>query len=244
MTTAHCTPRPVWLNKRRQFIASHTRRDWWCFDPRFSEWRHQLKQKCKHLLFILNCTSSQHFGCINITDLNVSAYFRYINETEYNLYPWWFIVISFTSTVEPYISLQYIPFSHQLSNNPYRYSSSISFISSVELPVSLLSLRWHHNESDCVSNHQPHYCLLNCLFRCRSKKTSKLRVPGLCARNSPVTGEFPAQMASNAENVSIWWRHHGIFLRNDTKAIRFTCWSIGMVHVIHFCFRLSIPGCH
>ena len=46
------------------------------------------------------------------------------------------------------------------------------------------------------------------LFRCRSKKTSKLRVTGLCARNSPVTGEFPAQLASNAENVSIWWRHH------------------------------------
>ena len=31
---------------------------------------------------------------------------------------------------------------------------------------------------------------------------------GLCAGNSPVTGEFPAQMASNAENVLIWWRHH------------------------------------
>ena len=26
--------------------------------------------------------------------------------------------------------------------------------------------------------------------------------------NSPVTDEFPAQKASNAENVSIWWRHH------------------------------------
>ena len=26
--------------------------------------------------------------------------------------------------------------------------------------------------------------------------------------NSPVTGEFPTQMDSNAENVSIWWRHH------------------------------------
>ena len=24
----------------------------------------------------------------------------------------------------------------------------------------------------------------------------------------PGTGEFPAKMASNAENVSIWWRHH------------------------------------
>ena len=39
-------------------------------------------------------------------------------------------------------------------------------------------------------------------------KTSKLRVTGLCAGSSPGTGEFPAQMASNAENVSIWWRHH------------------------------------
>ena len=41
-----------------------------------------------------------------------------------------------------------------------------------------------------------------------SKKTSKLRDTGLCVGNSPVTSEFPAQMASNAENVSIWWRHH------------------------------------
>ena len=33
-------------------------------------------------------------------------------------------------------------------------------------------------------------------------------VTGLCAGNSPGTGEFPAQLASNAETVSIWWRHH------------------------------------
>ena len=42
------------------------------------------------------------------------------------------------------------------------------------------------------------------------KKTLKLCVTGLCAGNSPVTGEFPAQMASNAKNVSIWWRHHEV----------------------------------
>ena len=59
-----------------------------------------------------------------------------------------------------------------------------------------------------ISNHQPHDCLLSRFFRRRSKKTPKLRVTGLCAGNSPVTGEFPTQMASNAENVSIWWRHH------------------------------------
>ena len=78
------------------------------------------------------------------------------------------------------------------------------------LPPFSIALRWRHNEHDSVSNHQPHDCLLNRLFGCRSKKTSKLRVTGLCVGNSPVAGEFPAQMASNAENVSIWWRHHGI----------------------------------
>ena len=72
-----------------------------------------------------------------------------------------------------------------------------------------LTLRWRHNGCDSLSNHQPHHCLLNRLFRRRSKKTSKLRVTGLFAGNSPGTGEFSAQMASNAENVSIWWRHHG-----------------------------------
>ena len=41
------------------------------------------------------------------------------------------------------------------------------------------------------------------------RKHKKFRVTGLCAWNSPGTGEFPAQMASNAEDASIWWRHHG-----------------------------------
>ena len=76
--------------------------------------------------------------------------------------------------------------------------------------LSISSLRWRHNGHDGVSNHQPHHCLLNRLFGCRPKKTSKLRVTGLCAGNSPETGEFPAQMASNAENVSIWWRRHAV----------------------------------
>ena len=67
---------------------------------------------------------------------------------------------------------------------------------------------FHMPNYTVTSNHQPHDCLLNRLFRCRSKKTSKLRVTGLCVGNSPVTGESPTQRASNAKNVSIWWRHH------------------------------------
>ena len=48
-----------------------------------------------------------------------------------------------------------------------------------------ITLQWRHNDHDGVSNHQPHACLLNRLFRRRSKKTSMLRVTGLCVGNSP-----------------------------------------------------------
>ena len=86
----------------------------------------------------------------------------------------------------------------------------------IQLQIFLTSLWWHHNGCDSVSNHQPDDCLFNRSLRHRSKKTSKLRVTGLCAWNSPGTGEFPAQMASNSENVSIWWRHH-VQKGEDTK---------------------------
>ena len=70
------------------------------------------------------------------------------------------------------------------------------------------SLQWRHNERDGVSNHRRLDCLLNRLFRHRTKKTSKFHVTGLCEGNLPVTSGFPSQMASNTENVSIRWRHH------------------------------------
>ena len=72
------------------------------------------------------------------------------------------------------------------------------------------SLLWRHNGRDGVSNHQPHNHLLNHSLRRRSNKTSKFRVTGLSAGNSLVTGEFLPQMASYAEKVSVWWRHHVI----------------------------------
>ena len=84
--------------------------------------------------------------------------------------------------------------------------SLLHSVFSCPLSVPRLTLRWHY-ERDGVSNHERFDCLLNCLFRHRSKKTSKLRVTGLCEGNPPVTGGFLSQRASNAENVSIWWRH-------------------------------------
>ena len=110
------------------------------------------------------------------------------------------------------------------------------------------SLQWHHNGRDGVPNHQPHDCLLKLLFRRGSKKTPKLGVTGLCARKSPVTDEFPAQMASNAGNVSIWWRHHVIrkylpcqnvsmtmSLEQSTRAIHLTNDKITLLQSV--CFR-------
>ena len=88
------------------------------------------------------------------------------------------------------------------------------------------SLQWRHNGWDCVSNHQPEHYILNRLFGRISAKTSKLCVTGLCAGTSTVTGEFPAQMASNAENASIWWRHH--------SRVRAWAWSAVISNVIAF----------
>ena len=61
-----------------------------------------------------------------------------------------------------------------------------------------------------------------------TKKTSSLRVTGLCAGNSPETGEFPPQKTSNAENDSIWWRHYGFCMeslgrREETPLIIYIC---------------------
>ena len=98
---------------------------------------------------------------------------------------------------------------------PQVTDASPVLIESENISYLTLALQWRHNERDGVSNHQLHHCLLNRLFKRLSKKTSKLRVTGFCVGNSPVTGEFPEQMASNAENVSIWWRHH---VRTSTQS--------------------------
>ena len=79
---------------------------------------------------------------------------------------------------------------------------------SLQWIITELPLQWRHNEHDGVANYRRLYCLLNHLFRCRSKKHQS-SVSLACVRGIhrwPVTS--PHKGASNAENVSIWWRHH------------------------------------
>ena len=53
-----------------------------------------------------------------------------------------------------------------------KYNSYISRLDAVYLVLNTIALgdmtlQWRHNGRDGVSNHQPHHCLLNHLFRRR-----------------------------------------------------------------------------
>ena len=129
-----------------------------------------------------------------------------------------------------------------VSTHPWcRYSISRSQV---------LTLRWCHNGHDGVSSHQPHHCLLNRLLWCRSKKTSKLRVTGLCA----VPGEFPAQsfemgqrkLCFSRASFKVWkW------VKGNSTWYTFCCvlsWTVDFIHFhIHAFYRapwLAKPAWH
>ena len=95
------------------------------------------------------------------------------------------------------------------------------------------SLRWRHNGRDSVSYHQPRACTQP-FIQAQIKENIKLRVTSLCGGNSPVTGEFPAQIASNAENVPIWWRHHVIIFFSCDKAALWMVQSVCLSHLFDY----------
>ena len=112
----------------------------------------------------------------------------------------------------------------------------------------ITALHWRHNDHDGVSNHQPHGCLLNRLFRRRWKKTSMLRVTGLCVGNSPgpvksphmgpVTRKmFPFDDVIMVRFDSLWFPPHQRQRRADlfkrlTSPGRW--WIIGIIPIYYF----------
>ena len=103
----------------------------------------------------------------------------------------------------------------QWLNNAYMHRGTAL---SLHWPESvMITLHWRHNEPDGVSNHQPRDCLLNCLFRCRRKHQSSASLAFVRRiHRGPV--DSPHKKASNAENISIWWRHN-VFVKWTTKSI-------------------------
>ena len=142
-------------------------------------------------------------------------------------------VASFTKEVNPRLAKCPLKTNGHLAN-----LGNECFYPAGQVDYLAVPLQWCHNGHGGISNHQPHYCLLNHLFRRKSKKTSR----PLCAGNSLVTGAFPAQMASNAEKVSIWWCHHGTTLGSraavpKSSSSYMTRKSFDWNMKVHFCLR-------
>ena len=130
-----------------------------------------------------------------------------------------------------------------------RWSAVFRFWNVVILCFSIITaLHWRHNDHAGVSNHQPHGCLLNRLFRRRSKKTPKLRVTGLCVGNSPgpVNSShkgpvkrkmFPFDDVIMVRFESLWFPPHQrqrrtyLFKRLTSPGRR---WIIGIIPIYYF----------
>ena len=76
------------------------------------------------------------------------------------------------------------------------------------------TLQWSHNDRDGISTHRRLHFIGQLLVQAQINETSKVRVTGLCAGNSSVTSEF-----SNVESVSIWWRHYGWHLYQQSPPV-------------------------
>ena len=96
------------------------------------------------------------------------------------------------------------------------------------------TIQWRHNERDGVPNHQPHDCLLDRLFKRRSRKHQSSASLAFVRENSPLTGEFPTQMASNEGHFSIWWRHHDFCQMGNWQQKE---------SVVYICFLIIKSGC-
>ena len=92
-------------------------------------------------------------------------------------------------------------------------------------------MQWRHNEHDGVSNYEPQDCCPTIYSGVDQRKHQSSASLALVKGNSPETGEFPAQMASNAEKVSIWWRNRVCFM---------FCWFVSAHNwLIYYAVRLK-----
>ena len=81
-----------------------------------------------------------------------------------------------------------------------------NFTRNTKFSFTSMPQQWRHNGRDGVSNHQPHHFYAT-IYSCADQGKYRSSAPVAFVRGIH-RDEFPAQMTSNAENVSIWWRHH------------------------------------
>ena len=103
------------------------------------------------------------------------------NITELREIPWNYQIVIWNGIKVLWTSMEH---SMKLWRRQIKYHrvplNSMEFWNRHQCSANFHALQRRHNEHDGVSNHQSHDCLLNRLFKRRSKKTSKIRVTGLC----------------------------------------------------------------
>ena len=102
------------------------------------------------------------------------------------------------------------------------------------------SLQWCDNE-DCGVNNRRLQCLFSRVLRHTSKKTSTLRATGALWGESTVDRWIPLTRASNAENISISWRHHLMYVYVCIHLFEAFCWiRSSIISTEGVCFTSSI----
>ena len=126
-------------------------------------------------------------------------------------------------------------FPSEKASNSGSMSISWHHLTNNDQAASPYNLQWHHNEHNDVPNHRQPHCLVNYYFRRTSKKISKLRDTVLCEGNPPVTGRSHSHRASNAKNISIWWRHHdGVTVPQWVESAYMNMFSIQLLLFYYF----------
>ena len=106
----------------------------------------------------------------------------------------------------------------------------------------VITLQWCQNECNGVSNRQPYDCLLKRLFGAQIKENIK------APRHWPLCVEFtgdrwiPAQRASDAENVSIWWRRHEWVKCRKCACIRLVQLLISLYIILIYAYNCTSYG--
>ena len=114
---------------------------------------------------------------------------------------------------EQLVLIQYLKWLEYRTSRPVGSSQRTLMVTHDRAFVFSVSLRSEIHYSDIIMSamaSQITNTSIVCSIDCSGayQRKSKLRVNGLCEGNPHVTGGFPSQRASNAENVSIWWRYH------------------------------------
>ena len=112
------------------------------------------------------------------------------------------------------------------------FDKMIKIVTQMRANMMLLQIKSHYNDviMSVMTSQIISFTIVYSMvyFRRRSKKTSKLRVTGLCEGNSPVTGEFPTKGQWRAKCFHLMtssWKHMGNVLLTHNAFIDAKCFK-------------------